>query len=124
LVRPPIRHPRVESVAGDARALSYEDNSFDVVVCAEVLEHIDAHSLESACPEGARVARCAVVIGVPYRQDLRCGESKCGNCGKVNPPWGHISTFDERQIKALFYGLTGTRVCDVGLNRARLYTLC
>ena len=119
LERPVVLDPRVETVAGDARALSYDDDSFDVVVCAEVLEHIDGESLQTACREIARVARCAVVIGVPYKQDLRCGETMCRTCGKVNPPWGHVNAFDERRIQALFDGLPVTQISYVGQTRAR-----
>jgi hypothetical protein len=119
LVKPVVHDPRVEAVAGDARALPYPDNSFDVVVCAEVLEHIDEGSLEPACREVARVARCAVVVGVPYRQDLRYGESKCSVCGRINPPWGHVNTFDERRIAALFHGLAISELTYVGQSRAR-----
>jgi Methyltransferase domain len=119
LERPDVVHPRVEPVAGDATALAYGDGAFDSIVCAEVLEHIPESSLERACREIARVARYAVVIGVPYKQDLRYGESKCQTCGKINPPWGHLNTFDEQRLEALFRGLTVARISYVGRTRER-----
>lgn len=104
LVQPKVRHPRVSTVAGDATRLQFGDGSFDVVFCAEVLEHIPA--VERACRELARVARYELVIGVPYKQDLRAARNSCSSCGGVSPAWGHVHTFDEQRLAALFSGLT------------------
>jgi len=56
LERPEVADSRVETVVGDAIALDYADNTFECVVCAEVLEHIPESSLERACREIVRVA--------------------------------------------------------------------
>jgi SAM-dependent methyltransferase len=119
LERPNIEHPRVEAVQGDAARLQYPDDSFDVVVCAEVLEHIPSATLPRVASEIARVAASVVVIGVPYRQDLRIGRTTCPVCGHPNPPWGHVNTFDESALQGLFPGLTILRTDYVGENRER-----
>lgn len=108
LERPLIDDPRIECVQGDATRLAYGDRSFDLVFCAEVLEHIAQPALERAACELARVARRHLVIGVPYRQDLRLWRTRCGSCGAVNPPWGHVNSFDEAGLLALF---AGWRLC-------------
>lgn len=100
--QPNIDYPRIEPVKGDVTQLEFADASFDLVLCAEVLEHIPPPLLNAACNEIARVARGIVVIGVPYKQDLRCGETTCHACGKPNPPWGHVSSFDEQRLMELF----------------------
>ena len=100
LNKPTFAFERVLPVQGDATNLQFPDNSFDVVFCAEVLEHIP--QLERACEELERVARHALVIGVPYKQDTRVGRTTCNQCGKTNPPWGHVNTFDEPKLKKLF----------------------
>lgn len=114
LEKPDIDHPRIEPVKGDASQLDFGDNAFDFVVCAEVLEHIPPHLLEQVCREIVRVAEQVVVIGVPYKQDLRLGRTTCQACGKVSPSWGHVNSFDENRLKALFQGLALTRVSYVG----------
>jgi SAM-dependent methyltransferase len=100
LTTPKFSFDRVRPVQGDVTKLPFPDDSFDVVFCAEVLEHVSA--LPTACSEIERVARHAIVIGVPYRQDTRLGRTTCNHCGKVNPPWGHVNTFDENNVKRLF----------------------
>jgi SAM-dependent methyltransferase len=114
LVKPSIDHERVTCVAGDLTNLAYPDRSFDVVLCSEVLEHIPA--LEQAVSELKRVARHAILIGVPYKQDLRICRTTCAKCGKVNPPWGHINTFDENRLATLFHPFRAAKQDLTGID--------
>jgi SAM-dependent methyltransferase len=100
LEKPRFEYPQVTTVAGDVTKLQFPDSSFDCVFCAEVLEHIP--DVERACREIARVARHEIVIGVPYRQDTRVGRTTCQECGRRNPPWAHVNTFDEPRLIELF----------------------
>lgn len=94
--------PNICTVKGDVTRLEFSDNNFDVVLCTEVLEHISSELLHVACKEMSRVARYYVVIGVPYKQDIRCGRTTCLFCKRKNPPWGHVNSFDENKVKKLF----------------------
>lgn len=117
LQAPDIAHERVQCVQGDITALQFADGSFDCVFCAEVLEHIPPQRLQQAGRELARVARSTLVIGVPYKQDLRLGRTTCGACGKSNPPWGHVNSFDEARLASLFPGFQTVRTEFVGRTR-------
>ncbi len=100
LRRPPFDMEHVTTVAGDVQRLQFPDNSFDCVVCTEVLEHVP--DFAAGAREIQRVAKSRILIGVPYRQDTREGRTTCVHCGKINPPFGHLNTFDERKLKGLF----------------------
>jgi len=119
LEAPKIDNPIINCVKGDITELNYPDSEFDVVVCSEVLEHIPAHLLEKACSELSRVAKSYVLIGVPYRQDIRFGQTTCANCGTVNPPWGHVNSFDEFRLAKLFSTLCIKETAFVGQTRNR-----
>jgi SAM-dependent methyltransferase len=118
LERPQIDDPRITCLQADATAMPFADNSFDLVFCAEVLEHIPSPALDSACAEMARVARRWVLIGVPYRQDIRLWRTTCGACGGVNPPWAHVNSFDEQRLAGLFPGWAVERQSLVGVAEA------
>ena len=115
LTKPTFEYPGVATAAGDVTRLQFQDNSFDCVFCAEVLEHVPA--IEQACREIARVARHEVIIGVPFRQDTRLGRTTCRSCGRTNPPWGHVNEFDEHRLRELFPDLSILDQSFVGTNR-------
>jgi SAM-dependent methyltransferase len=119
LERPPFEHPGVQTVKGDATALDYPDDRFDLVFCAEVLEHIPSPGLEMACKEIARVCKGHALIGVPYRQDLRLWRTTCTACGRTSPPWAHVNSFDEARLQALFPGMSVERTEFVGTAEPR-----
>lgn len=115
---PAIDHPRVQCVQGDAAALQFDDAFFDTVICAEVLEHIPPTLVDKVGHEFSRVTRQTAVIGVPYKQDLRVGRTRCDACGKNNPPWGHVNSFDEQRLLKLVTGMRPTRIDFVGRTRS------
>jgi SAM-dependent methyltransferase len=121
LTMPQLDFRRVRPVQGDVTKLQFPDDNFDVVFCAEVLEHVP--ELQKACSEIERVARHAVVIGVPYRQDTRLGRTTCNHCGKRNPPWGHVNTFDEDKVSRLFPKCRPIRTSFVGRTNERTNSL-
>lgn len=128
LERPSIDHPRIQCVGANAADLPFPDAAFDMVTCAEVIEHIPSPALERACREMARVARRYVLVGVPYRQDLRHGRTTCAACGKLNPPWGHVNSFDEHRLQALFDSMQALQteyigVAEPGTNAASAWLM-
>jgi len=120
LQKPEINHQRILPIQGDVTNLGFQNNSFNLVLCAEVLEHIPAHLLSNACSELSRVTKEYLIIGVPYKQDLRAGQTTCSYCGKKNPPWGHINSFDEFRLKELFPEFTPVKINLLGSKQ--IYT--
>lgn len=123
LVRPRIDHPGVESIEANIAQMPFEDNDFDLVLCAEVLEHLPADVLARGVREIVRVAKQWIVIGVPYKQDLRFGRTTCNHCGTYNPPWGHVNNFNERVLHQLFPGARSIQFSYVGKTREATNTL-
>jgi hypothetical protein len=114
LEKPTISHNNVTCVQGEITKLDFDDNSFDLVFCAEVLEHIPPQFLEIATAELTRISKDFLLIGVPYKQDIRVGRTTCCSCGGKNPPWGHMNSFDEDILTTLFPLCTVNEVSFVG----------
>jgi SAM-dependent methyltransferase len=84
-----------EMVQGSALALPFADDSFDLVMAIEVLEHLP--SPELALREIARVASGVVVLSVPWEPVWRLGNLARGRYVTTfgNTP-GHIQHFTRR----------------------------
>ena len=119
LITPNVLHPRVQCHRGNAAEMTFAEGAFDFVFCAEVLEHVPTDLLRKICKEIERVACDAILIGVPYKQDIRVGRTTCQSCGKPNPPWGHVNSFDEERINRLFPSCDLAAVSFVGLSTSQ-----
>lgn len=103
--------PAASFLRGDVTRLPFADESFDVVMCCEVLEHLDDPA--AAIAELRRVARRALVLSVPHEPWFRLGSLIRG---KYTATWGnhpeHVQHWDARSLPAFLK--------RQGLRRGRL----
>ena len=85
--------------AGDINALPFKDESFDSVICSEVLEHVD--SPEDSIKELIRVLKPGGVLALSVPRFLP--ELICWWLSKEyqEMPGGHVRIFRHNQIKKL-----------------------
>lgn len=99
-----IRFVRKPATVSSMLSLPFPDRSFDVVLCAETLEHLDPADLVKATAELRRIARKSLVVTVPYQEDLLAWSTKCPRCGTVFHLYGHRNVFSPERLKGLFPG--------------------
>jgi len=83
-------------------AIPFPDASFDLVICSQVLEHLDDEALEQACQELKRVSRRYLLISVPHEEPLLQKQYKCADCGHTAHIHGHLQYFTLNRLHALF----------------------
>jgi 2-polyprenyl-3-methyl-5-hydroxy-6-metoxy-1,4-benzoquinol methylase len=88
----------IELQAASIYEIPYPDNHFDVVVCCEVLEHLDRP--HEALAELKRVARQHLIISVPYEPWFQLGSLLRG---KYLSTWGnhpeHVNHWNPRSLR-------------------------
>lgn len=92
------RLPEHHFEVGDLTALRFEDSSFDLVLCLEVLEHIPEPG--AALAEIARVSSSEIVLSVPHEPWFRLGSLARGNylSGWGNHP-EHVNHWNPRSFR-------------------------
>lgn len=101
LPKPPESPPtKVAFETGDATNLRFETDSFDAVICSEVLEHLPDY--DAALAEIRRILKPngKLCISVPHAWPERiCWQLAPPPNGYAFEPGGHIRIFDEVDLK-------------------------
>jgi ubiquinone/menaquinone biosynthesis C-methylase UbiE len=99
---------------GYAQNIPFRDETFDIVVMSEVLEHLDNETLAKALQEVSRVLKKGgkLIATTPYKEDLSQSQVVCPKCGFVFHRVGHVQSFDKKRIRALLneYGYAIERI--------------
>jgi len=85
----------------NAAKMNFSDNSFDLVFCLEVLEHLNDRTMLDVIREMKRVSRGKVIISVPFEEP------------EPRPKY-HIQRFTENKIKELVASANLSLLCKEG----------
>lgn len=98
-IRPDL-DPLIETQEASIYELPFEDSSFDMVVCCEVLEHLERPL--DGLKEVARVAKAHVLVSTPWEPVWRAMNLVRGKyiAALGNTP-GHIQHFNRAELRAL-----------------------
>jgi SAM-dependent methyltransferase len=87
--------PNMSKLDGDIANLQFEDDSFDVVTCMEVLEHIPPEVFVAGLAELRRVCRGQLIMSVPFCEPEPISKT-------------HVRRFEATDILELFPNATYT----------------
>lgn len=106
-------NPHVNAQVGSATDLPFDDDRFDVVICLEVLEHLDDPA--AAVRELARVCRGSLVLSVPWEPWFQLGNLARG---QYLSRWGNHPEHIQRWTASGFQRmLEGTGLVTVTRRR-------
>ncbi len=86
------------AVCADSSNLPFKDKQFDLVICSQVLEHLDDTGFFRTIEELRRVSNRYLIISVPYNENLKQHFTQCGECGRASHISGHLRSFKDSII--------------------------
>lgn len=100
-----LKNVAAPAVVADLCNLPFADDSFDLVLASDVIEHLPDEIYEQALREISRVAAKYVLIAVPYREVLEAAFVSCPSCGQRFHAHLHQRVYEEASL----HGLMGTQ---------------
>ena len=101
-------------LSGSAGALPFPDRAFDLVLLADVLEHLPDGVYGSALAEAARVAARYLLLNAPDREDLAAEATCCPSCRREFHPSWHLRSLSVEALAQALPGFHPVRVLATG----------
>ncbi|MBD3159514.1 MAG: methyltransferase domain-containing protein [Candidatus Lokiarchaeota archaeon] len=116
LVKEHLKMSRGQRVQGSATHLPFKKNSFQGVICTEVLEHLSDLDLRKATLEIQKVSREHILASVPFEEELFRHVRRCKFCNTYSHPYGHLQSFSTRDLLDLFEEYQPVAISYIGRN--------
>ena len=100
----------------DINSLPFAHDSFDLLTCLEVIEHLPSKTYESGLSELCRIANKYLIVSVPYDENLRPSHIECPSCFAKFHPYNHLRSFNEQKIVKLLdkFSFTCVKIIYIG----------
>ena len=105
--------PETSPILASAGSIPLRDQSVDLVLSSELLEHLPDEVFLKAVSEIKRISRKYILITVPDKENLRKRYTKCNACGAEFHIYGHLRAFNLSKLARYFDDYT-----------IRYFTLC
>ena len=100
-----VKRARDKSICiGDVKSIPFKENSFDLVLAADLLEHVDEESFKDSISELVRVTKKYILINSPYKGTVSWAVTFCNRCKKDFNIYGHTRSVDMKLIRDSFPG--------------------
>ena len=90
--------------------LPFDSGSFDMVLCTEVIEHLDQETYVATVQELKRVASRHILITAPLGEVLAASNTKCTHCGRVYQMYHHKRSFRRIELARLDRMMAGFKL--------------
>ena len=87
-------------LCADANRLPLKDNSVDVVIAAEIMEHVYDPTAFIASLYRVLKSGGVLIITTPYHEKIEY--SLCVHCNQATPRHAHLHSFHEKNVRTLF----------------------
>ena len=115
-----LRFVKGKKAIAKCNVLPFQPECADLVICADVLEHLPQETLIDAVNELKRIAKRYLIIGVPFKERIEGGFVRCGGCRHIFSQFGHLRSFKCETLDHLFPDLQLIKTEFVGGPRKYL----
>ena len=103
-----------EKVLAGIEDIPFEDKSFDLAICSEVLEHLDEDIYSKALIELQRISKKYIILTVPNNENLKRSSVFCPDCQKMVHPFFHVRNFNKNSVKNIFKDFNSKTIKAIG----------
>jgi hypothetical protein len=103
--------------------MPFADRYFELVMCLQVLEHLNVQDYFDSLLEIQRLSKKNIVIGVPYKENLETLQVLCANCGRKSHAYGHLRNFQKIDMVKLLPDFILQKLILVGVLQQRSSTI-
>ena len=96
-----LRYNTRKTCLGDIMDIPLADNSVDLIMACDMLEHLPDEVLKKGAAELERVSRKYIYLQVPFQEDPLHAFAHCPRCGNVWHVNHHKRVFDEQILKSV-----------------------
>jgi SAM-dependent methyltransferase len=108
---------RTRKICASADAIPLPDNSFDLVMTTEMMEHLEDETFKNTAGEIKRLSKKYILITVPDNEDIDKNFIKCPHCNHIFNFNYHLQKISRQTLEELFsdhqlikYARFGTKV--------------
>ena len=109
-----LKHVKTEKNHESIESIPFESESFDLVSCLEVLEHLPKQEFDEGISEIQRVSRKYILVSVPNDEILEGSLVLCPKCCCAFNPYFHMRSFRKKTLSSLFTKFRPITIREMG----------
>lgn len=108
-----LKHLKGNGIRASSECLPFRDKLFDLVICAEILEHLPQGIYEKTLGEIERITNTYIIVTTPNREYLPSGHAKCSYCHYIFHTNLHFRSFDISSHQGLFHQFSLIKTVEI-----------
>ena len=109
-----LKHVKTEKINRSIGSMPFETDSFDLVSCLEVLEHLPEQEFREGISEIQRVSKKYILISVPNSENIAQSLVLCPKCYCAFNPYFHMRSFKKETLGNLFTSFKPITIVEMG----------
>jgi len=109
-----LKYVKTEKINESIDSIPFESDSFDLVSCLEVLEHLQEQGFCKGIGELQRVSKKYILISVPNNENLAEALVLCPQCFCAFNPYFHMRSFKKETLANLLTSFKLITIVEIG----------